>query len=240
MNEIDAKNSSKNILIVSHEAPIWLLTCAAANLSEKMSIKSYPNDFPKNDFINNAEVKSFDFVPLPHNENYELDLHRPFIDEIAFDCSCSGKMKRIPEVFDCWFESGSMPFAEWHYPFDFAQGKPSKNFFNPKPGLLRKSKGYPADFIAEGLDQTRGWFYSMLVLGVALFGKAPYKNVVVNGLVLAEDGKKMSKSLKNYPALLPTIEKYGADAIRFYLLSSPAVHADDFCFSEKGVDEVAR
>ncbi|MEK7527205.1 MAG: class I tRNA ligase family protein [Patescibacteria group bacterium] len=240
LNEIDAKNSSKNILIVSHEAPIWLLTCAAANLSEKMSIKSYPNDFPKNDFINNAEVKSFDFVPLPHNENYELDLHRPFIDEIAFDCSCSGKMKRIPEVFDCWFESGSMPFAEWHYPFDFAQGKPSKNFFNPKPGLLRKSKGYPADFIAEGLDQTRGWFYSMLVLGVALFGKAPYKNVVVNGLVLAEDGKKMSKSLKNYPALLPTIEKYGADAIRFYLLSSPAVHADDFCFSEKGVDEVAK
>ena len=232
--EIDTDNSGKNILVVSHEAPIWLLTCAAAGLSEKLAITTYPSDFNKNDFLQNAEIKSFDFVPLPRDKNFELNLHRPFIDSIEFDCACGGTMRRVPEVFDCWFESGSMPFAEWHYPFE------NLEIFNPKPGLFQKPKRFPADFIAEGLDQTRGWFYSMLVLGVALFGKAPYKNVIVNGLVLAEDGRKMSKSLKNYPELLPMLEKYGADAIRFYLLSSPAVRAEDARFSEKGVDEVAK
>ncbi|HRH22993.1 MAG TPA: class I tRNA ligase family protein, partial [Candidatus Paceibacterota bacterium] len=132
-----------------------------------------------------------------------------------------------------WFESGSMPFAEAHYPFETDE-------FDPRSGLFKKSKGYPADFIAEGLDQTRGWFYSMLVLGVALFGRSPYKNVVVNGLVLAEDGQKMAKSKNNYPPLMPTIEKYGADSLRYFFASSPAVKAEDVCFSEKGVDEVAK
>ena len=238
--EIDVKNFGKNILVVSHEAPIWLLTCAAAALSEKLAINSYPSDFPERDFLRNAEVKDFNFIPLPRNENYELDLHRPFIDSIQFDCPCGGKMKRISEVFDCWFESGSMPFAEWHYPFDSVQDRPFEKVFNPKPGWFQKPIGFPADFIAEGLDQTRGWFYSMLVLGVALFDKAPYKNVIVNGTMLTESGEKMSKRLKNYPDPINLVDKYSADAIRYYMLASPVVRAEDYCFSEKGVDEVAK
>ena len=112
-------------------------------------------------------------------------------------------LKRIPEVLDCWFESGSMPYAQHHYPFE--RGAALKDFF-------------PADFIAEGLDQTRGWFYTLLVLGTQLFDKAPFRNVVVNGLVLAEDGKKMSKRLKNYPDPNHLIDTYGADALRLYMI----------------------
>ena len=112
-------------------------------------------------------------------------------------------MRRIPEVFDCWVESGSMPFAQFHYPFE------NKKLFE---------ENFPADFIAEGVDQTRGWFYSLLVLGTCLFGESPYKNVVVNGTILAEDGQKISKRLKNYPDPMEMVGKYGADAVRYYLL----------------------
>ncbi len=121
-----------------------------------------------------------------------------------------------------------MPYAQDHYPV-------SKKLFDPAKG-----KGYPADFIAEGLDQTRGWFYSLLVLGVALFGESPYKHVIVNGLVLAEDGQKMSKKLRNYPDPMEVVDKYGADALRYYLLSSSIVRGEDLNFSEKGVDEVLK
>jgi isoleucyl-tRNA synthetase len=113
-----------------------------------------------------------------------------------------------------------------------------KTVFDPKEGFLKSAKGYPADFIAEGLDQTRGWFYSLLVLGTALFGKAPYKNVIVNGLILAEDGRKMSKKLKNFPEPMEVVEKYGADALRLYLLSSPLLHGEDLRFSEKAVADL--
>jgi isoleucyl-tRNA synthetase len=130
-----------------------------------------------------------------------------------------------------------MPFGEAHYPFQKIDFSPATGFWSR---ILGKSRGYPADFIAEGLDQTRGWFYSMLVLGTALFGRSPYKNVIVNGIILAEDGQKMSKSKNNFPDLMPVINKYGADALRYYLLSSPAVRAQEFCFSEKGVDEVVK
>ncbi len=154
-----------------------------------------------------------------------VDLHRPYIDEIEFDCGCGGKMRRIPEVFDCWFESGSMPYGQSHYPFE------DREAFE---------KNFPAEFIAEGVDQTRGWFYTLLVLSTALFGKSAYKNVIANGIILAEDGQKMSKRLKNYPDPAEVMEKYGADALRYYLLSSPAVRAESLNFSEKGVDEVNR
>jgi isoleucyl-tRNA synthetase len=154
------------------------------------------------------------------------DLHMHFIDGITFPSPKSGKlMKRIPEVFDCWFESGSMPYAQQHYPFE------NKEVF---------TRHYPADFIAEGIDQTRGWFYTLSVLSTALFDKAPFKNVVVNGMVLAEDGKKMSKRLKNYPEPQEIFSKYGADALRAYLMTSPASHAEDLRFSEAGVKEIVR
>ena len=180
----------------------------------------------KEEFIKKGELIELPFVPLPHNEDYELDFHRPFIDEVVLEKD-GKKFTRVKEVFDCWFESGSMPYGEVHYPFE-------KSHFDPKKGT-----GYPADFIAEGVDQTRGWFYSLLVLGVGLFDKAPYEHVIVNGLVLAEDGQKMSKRLKNYPDPMDVVAKYGADAVRYYMLSSPIVRGEDLAFSEKGVAEIA-
>ncbi|MBI2026757.1 MAG: isoleucine--tRNA ligase [Deltaproteobacteria bacterium] len=154
------------------------------------------------------------------------DIHRHFIDTASFSINGEkGVYKRVSEVLDCWFESGSMPYAQAHYPFE------NKKDFE---------KNFPADFIAEGLDQTRGWFYTLSVLGSILFKKSPFKNVIVNGLLLAEDGKKMSKRLKNYPDPSLVLEKYGADALRLYLINSPAVRAEEFRFSEKGVEDVVR
>ncbi|MFA5133213.1 MAG: isoleucine--tRNA ligase [Patescibacteria group bacterium] len=154
------------------------------------------------------------------------DLHRHFIDDIKIRCEkCGGGAKRIPEVLDCWFESGSMPYASNHYPFE------NKEEFE---------KCFPADFTAEGIDQTRGWFYTLLVLSTALFNKPAIKNTAVNGLILAEDGKKMSKRLKNYPEPELIMNKYGADALRYYLITSPAAKGDELCFSEAGVQEVSR
>jgi len=153
------------------------------------------------------------------------DIHLHKIQDVSFECDCGGEMHISGEVFDCWFESGSMPYAGLHYPFE------NKDKF---------IRDYPADFIAEGIDQTRGWFYSLLVLSTALFDKASYKSVIVNGIVLAENGQKMSKSLKNYPDPMKIVDQYGADAMRFYLMSSPAVRAEDFRFAEKGVDEVVK
>ncbi|MFA6554594.1 MAG: class I tRNA ligase family protein [Candidatus Paceibacterota bacterium] len=230
LEETDKKYEDKTILVVSHDGPLWMLESAAHGLDIQGSLALKPKDSV---YLNNAEVRKLDFSPLPHNAEYELDLHRPYIDNIELKTEDGNKLTRVQDVFDCWFESGSMPYGESHYPFENEE-------FEPKSGLLHKSKGYPADFIAEGLDQTRGWFYSMLVLGVALFGKTPYKKVIVNGLVLAEDGEKMSKSKKNYPDPMLVVGKYGADSLRFYLLSSPVVHGQDLCFSEKGVDEVTK
>ncbi len=208
--EIDKKYKNKNILIVAHEIIGKIL-------------------FGRESNFQNAELKKLNFAPLPHNKNYEVDLHIPYIDDVKFSCPCGGEMRRIPEVFDCWFESGSMPYASNHYPFE------NLDKFNPE-----KNIGFPADFIAEGQDQTRGWFYTSLVLSTALFGKTSYKNVVVNGMILAEDGRKMSKSLKNYPDVLYILDKYGADAMRYYMISSPVVRAEDLNFSEKGIDEVLK
>lgn len=152
------------------------------------------------------------------------DLHRHFIDELTFEKE--GKVfRRIPEVFDCWFESGSMPYAQNHYPFE------NREVFE---------KNFPADFIAEGLDQTRGWFYTLTVLSTALFNQPAFKNCIVNGLVLAADGAKMSKRLKNYPDPIEVVHQYGADAIRLYMLHSPAVKGDDLAFSKQGVELVLR
>lgn len=147
------------------------------------------------------------------------DLHKHHVDKITFQLN--GKTyRRTPEVLDCWFESGSMPYAQQHYPFERAN---------------ELDRFFPADFIAEGLDQTRGWFYTLMLLGTALFGQSPYKNVIVNGLVLAEDGRKMSKRLKNYPDPMHILNTYGADALRLYMINSPIVRAEDLCFSEQGV-----
>ncbi len=163
---------------------------------------------------------------MPHNDLYQLDYHRPYIDEIELYDTDGTKLERIKDVFDCWFESGSMPYAQHHY-----MGENQDEFVG---------KCFPAQFIAEGLDQTRGWFYSLIVLGTALFGRSPYENVIVNGLALAEDGKKMSKSLRNYPDPMELVDRVGADAIRYYMMSAPIIRGEDLNFSEKEVTEQQR
>ena len=154
------------------------------------------------------------------------DLHKHFVDAIEIPSPSGGKpLHRVPQVLDCWFESGAMPYAQIHYPFE------NKEWFDAH---------FPADFIAEGLDQTRGWFYTLMILSTALHDRPAFKNVVVNGLVLAPDGHKMSKRLKNYPDPVYVINQYGADALRLHMVSSPVVRAEDFCFSEEGVKHSLR
>ena len=157
---------------------------------------------------------------------YPEDLHKQFVDKIEIPCpKCGKKMRRIPEVFDCWFESGSMPYAQQHYPFE------NKEYFE---------NHFPADFISEGLDQTRGWFYTLTILATHLFGQPAFKNCIVNGLVLASDGRKMSKSLRNYTDPVEVINKFGADALRLFLTHSAVVKADDLRYSDEGVKEVVK
>lgn len=152
------------------------------------------------------------------------DLHRHHIDALIF-VKNGEEYRRIPEVFDCWFDAGAMPYAQNHYPFENKEAT---------------EKNFPADFIAEGVDQTRGWFYTLMVLAVSLFDSPAYKNVIANGILLAEDGNKMSKRLKNYPEPELVVNKYGADAVRLYMLNSPAVKGDDLRFAERGVELVLR
>ncbi len=154
------------------------------------------------------------------------DLHRETVDGITIP-SASGKgvLRRVEEVLDCWFESGSVPYGKEHYPFK------NKEQFD---------KNFPADFIGEGIDQTRGWFYTLVVIGTHLFGRAPFKNVIVNGIVMAADGKKMSKRLKNYPEPGIIFDQYGADALRLYLTNSPVVRAETLKFKEEGVKAIIR
>lgn len=217
--DIDSKYQGKKILVVSHGDPLCMLEANAKGLDLEGAVGVFDN------YYQNADVRELSFVPLPHNDKYELDFHRPYIDDFEI-YEGETKLVRVPDVFDCWFESGSMPYAQMHYPFE------NKDRF--------EANGFPAQFIAEGLDQTRGWFYSMIVLGTALFGQSPFKNVIVNGLVLAEDGKKMSKSLKNYPDPIELVNETGADAVRFYMMSSPIMRAEDLNFSAKEVLELQR
>lgn len=154
------------------------------------------------------------------------DLHKPGIDEVYFPCTqCSGRMRRIPEVFDCWFESGSMPYSQLHYPFEHKE---------------RFAQIFPADFIAEGLDQTRGWFYTLAVLSCALFDKPAFKNVIVNGVILDETGRKMSKRHRNYTAPDALLEKYGSDSVRLYMLNSALLRGEDVIFTDVGVKDTTR
>ena len=165
---------------------IWECSCGKRHaIGSKEELKSMSNNCPE-----------------------DIELHRPYIDEVNVICpDCGKEMKRVPEVIDCWFDSGAMPFAQWHYPFE------NKEIFEDN---------FPADFISEAVDQTRGWFYSLMAISTLLFDKAPYKNVIVLGHVLDKDGNKMSKSKGNAVDPMEALNKYGADAIRWYFYSNSA------------------
>ena len=200
--------------------PIW--KCQTDNCSEVMCVASIQELIDQS--INFKEV----YPDYTHGTSdlESLDIHRPYIDQVKLRCGkCSGEMMRIPEVVDCWVESGSMPFAELHAPFE------NQELFQQR---------FPADFVVEYIPQTRAWFYVMHVINVILYGRAPFKNVVTTGTILGEDGTKMSKSKGNYPDPNIVIEQYGADALRMYLLTSPVIQGEDVNFSEKTVAEIGR
>ncbi len=185
--------------------PVW--KCESRDCGEIKVVGSY------------AELKELSGVELS-------DYHRPGVDEITFKCEkCGGEMRRISQVFDSWIESGSMPFAQFHYPFE------NKEVFE---------KSFPTDFISEYIAQTRAWFYVLHVMSVGIFGEISFKNVVTTGTIAGSDGKKMSKSLGNYPDSNIILEKYSADALRFYLLSSPLLNAQNISFSEKAIGDIQR
>ncbi len=225
--ELEEKYKGKNILLVTHGAPAWLLyvNTGMYEPDHKEYVPANTHVFVKEfkRFVN-AEVRELPFVPVPHDKNYEIDLHRPYIDTIKLVCECGSEMTRIPEVMDCWFESGSMPFAQDHFPFE------NENW---------KSNNFPAGFVAEYIAQTRTWFYYSHVVSTILFGHAPYQNVVTTGTVRAEDGQKMSKSKNNFPDPNLLFNKYGVDALRIYLMSSPLMKGEDANFSEKMVQEIS-
>ncbi len=220
--EIDKENKDKNILLVSHKCPINIMchVLKGNNVDQVKKIGKICHD------INSAEFMKIDFAYIPHNDNYELDFHRPYIDEVVFEYE-GETYKRLLDVLDVWYDAGSMPVSSVHFPFEFSEEQ-QKTFLD----------NFTVDFVAESLDQTRGWFYYMLFTAVALFDKAPFKNVMVGGMVLAEDGKKMSKSLGNFPELLPVVEQYGADSLRYFLLSSPVTRAEEYAFSQKMLNEI--
>ncbi len=218
--EIDGTLKNKKVLIVTHAVGLEALTTVTCggDVSTFLEVGRVSG-------FKTGGTHNLDFVPLPHNENYELDFHLPYIDRIALENEKGEMLTRIPDVLDTWFDSGSMPYGRVHYPF-----KEKEQF----------ERAFPAHFIAEGIDQTRAWFYYLHVLAGALFNKNAFQNVIVNGIVLAEDGKKMSKRLQNYPDPMEIVEKYGADALRLYLLSSPVMQSENLSFSEAGVDEMAK
>jgi isoleucyl-tRNA synthetase len=219
--EQESKYSGKNILIISHGNATDALSFVTGGFSlESLSSKNNPFNPLKN-----AEIREFNFIPLPHNDNYELDLHKPYIDEINLVCECGGKLIRTKEVIDVWFDSGAMPFAQDHYPFE------SKKWID--------GVGYPADFIAEAIDQTRGWFYTLHAVGVLMERGKAFKNVICLGHLLDASGKKMSKSLGNIIDPWVMMEKYGADTLRLwmYSINQPGESKN---FDEKTVMELHR
>jgi isoleucyl-tRNA synthetase len=234
IEKIDQKYQEKNIVIVSHELPLTVLEKTLRGLSLKEIIEWRREN--RTQLIKTGQWRKIEFKKLPFNENMEIDFHRPYIDEVKFYCQkCGGVMGRVPEVIDCWFDSGAMPFAQGHWPFAYAQNQKSKI----KNQKLGSPELFPADYICEGIDQTRGWFYTLLAVSTLLGFGTSYKNVISLGHILDEKGEKMSKSKGNVVDPWQMIEKYGADTIRWYFftINQPG---DSKLFSKKDIEEVLR
>lgn len=207
INDMEAKYSGKNILIVSHGDPLWILTEISFGTTGDEIIEETTDG--REHYVGVGELSKLDWKIIPRNEYGELDLHRPFIDLVYLKCDeCGASMKKFPDLIDVWFDSGAMPYAQWHWPFE------NKKIFEEQ---------FPADFISEGIDQTRGWFYTMLAISTLLGRGNPYKNVVSLGHVLDDKGKKMSKSKGNVVSPFEVMDKVGTDAARwyFYTLNQP-------------------
>jgi len=221
IKDIERKYKNKKILIVSHGDPLWILK----GLMEGKSNKELLEEKVKKGVMKKAKFKKLEFKNLPYDENGNLNFHRPYIDIVKFICpECGDQMERVKELTDCWFDSGSMPFAQWHFPFE------NKKIFR---------KQFPADFITEGIDQTRGWFYTLLAISTLLGFGPSYKNVISLGHVLDEKGEKMSKSKGNVVDPWLMIQKYGADSLRWYFftVNQPG---DSKLFSERELADSLR
>ena len=222
---IEKKYKNKTIVIVSHGDPLWMMHSSMAGLTRENEMDT-EEGLPKSFYPEKSKAYPVHFRNIPRNEIGEMDLHRPYIDKVILNCSkCGGEAIRIKEIFDSWVEAASMPFAEFHYPFE------NKDIFK---------KRFPAQFVAEYIAQTRAWFYVMHVVSLILFDRAPFENVVTTGTILAEGGSKMSKSKGNFPDPWDVIGKYGVDALRFYLMNSTVMQASDLNFSERDVEKVYR
>lgn len=221
LQETDGKYKNKKIVIASHELPITILEETLNGLPLEKILRL--RQIKREKLIRTGKFRKIEFKNLPCNEEMELDFHRPYIDEIKFHCpKCGELMERVTELMDCWFDSGSMPFAQYHYPFE-------------NKALIEKGGQFPAEYISEAVDQTRGWFYTLHAISNLLGKGIAYKNVISLGHVLDEKGEKMSKSKGNIVDPWYIIEKYGADATRwyFYTVNQPG---EVKLFAEKDVE----
>ncbi len=214
--DVNAKCEGKTILIVTHGIGLEMLMPVVSGADAATTRAMVEADLPRN-----AEVRELHFVPLPHNEEYELDLHRPYIDDVVLVSEKGTELRRVKEVMDVWLDSGAMPFGQSHYPFEGTKIP------------------FPADFISEAIDQTRGWFYTLLAVGTLMGKGVPYKNVICLGHLLDANGKKMSKSLGNIVLPADAIAQYGVDTVRFwmYYVNQPG---DSKNFDDKTVKEAGR
>ncbi len=219
--EVESSAKSEVVLFVTHGTPLRMLDA----VTKGITLKEFMYDWQSARDPLNAEVRTLPFVSLPHNERYELDLHRPYIDDVVLTGDSGAPLRRVKEVMDVWFDSGAMPFAQDHYPFrnkEWVEGD-----------------GYPADFISEAIDQTRGWFYTLLAVGALMKRGKAYKNVICLGHLLDEAGQKMSKSKGNVVDPWKAMDEYGVDALRFWMYSVNQA-GDSKAFDPKTVKESVR
>ena len=225
LREMAATHKGKTVLIVSHSGPIWMMksACEGLDVDQTLALKARGQEL-----MPNAGIMEAYFMNIPRNKDFELDLHRPYIDEVKLACSCGAEMLRVKEVMDVWFDSGAMPFAQDH---ELGVKDLQKGIIHKKP------LNYPADFICEAVDQTRGWFYTLHAVGSLMGTGKAYKNVICLGHILDAEGKKMSKHIGNVVSPWDMMDTYGADALRFWMYSvnQPGEPKN---FEEKTVDEI--
>ncbi len=203
VEELEKTYKNKNILLITHEYGAWFLKAALEGWNKEKIIRE--KIASGQDFVGRGEIFSGYFKNVPRNSEGEIDLHRPYIDDLPLVCGCGGKLNRVKEVMDVWFDSGAMPFAQDHYPFE------NKDWVD--------GEGYPADFISEAIDQTRGWFYTLHAVGALMGRGKAYKNVICLGHLLDAKGKKMSKSIGNVVDPWEAMDKYGVDTLRLWMYS---------------------